>query len=175
MRGEDLSRRSRRTASLETPPRAWGRRIPSRRRHGSIRKHPHVRGEDQGQAATEVALIETPPRAWGRLKSAIIPGINQRNTPTCVGKTYSRTPLRHAERKHPHVRGEDYRPFDTTHLKEETPPRAWGRQSQCRLERVSFRNTPTCVGKTQAPSRHHAVLQKHPHVRGEDYEMQDLS
>ena len=168
MRGEDLSRRSRRTASLETPPRAWGRRIPSRRRHGSIRKHPHVRGEDQGQAATEVALIETPPRAWGRLKSAIIPGINQRNTPTCVGKTYSRTPLRHAERKHPHVRGEDYRPFDTTHLKEETPPRAWGRLSSGLHCKAREGNTPTCVGKTTAPMTTIMRGEKHPHVRGED-------
>ena len=168
MRGEDLSRRSRRTASLETPPRAWGRRIPSRRRHGSIRKHPHVRGEDQGQAATEVALIETPPRAWGRLKSAIIPGINQRNTPTCVGKTPPVINPKANVRKHPHVRGEDRLPLKVREIFLETPPRAWGRQSQCRLERVSFRNTPTCVGKTNLHLASPDNGQKHPHVRGED-------
>ena len=70
----------------------------------------------------------------------------------------------------------------------ETPPRAWGRRYGSELERTISRNTPTCVGKTKAPTTTEArfrntptcvgktgsvydmrkINQKHPHVRGED-------
>lgn len=71
---------------LETPPRAWGRRIsPSVARSvcgntptcvgkttmsidaaSKHQKHPHVRGEDYRIETENLAASETPPRAWGR-------------------------------------------------------------------------------------------------------------
>ena len=91
---------------------------------------------------------ETPPRAWGRLS---LPGVNKkpyRNTPTCVGKTQVPRRCMTPEEKHPHVRGEDTKARANADLKEETPPRAWGRPSKDRA--VAARK------------------EKHPHVRGED-------
>ena len=92
---------------LETPPRAWGRRIsPSvarsvcgntptcvgktcaREVQNSIReKHPHVRGEDSSLWLSCSVSAETPPRAWGRQYVCTKEGKENRNTPTCVGKT----------------------------------------------------------------------------------------
>ena len=70
------------------------------------------------------------------------------NTPTCVGKTanYLKGSLRRW--KHPHMRGEDEEPERTYTPAEETPPHAWGRRKPPLRNKVSGRNTPTCVGKT---------------------------
>ena len=51
---------------------------------------------------------------------------------------------------------------------EETPPRAWGRPSPEVAAATEARNTPTCVGKTRQPTLNAKLLEKHPHVRGED-------
>ncbi|SYC69743.1 Domain of uncharacterised function (DUF2825) [Klebsiella pneumoniae] len=70
-------------------------------------KHPHVRGEDPADQRGALATRETPPRAWGRRFRRKGAHINNRNTPTCVGKTDpDRLASGHKE-KHPHVRGED--------------------------------------------------------------------
>ncbi len=50
----------------------------------------------------------------------------------------------------------------------ETPPRAWGRRKPSCHTIFCARNTPTCVGKTQARKRAGYDKKKHPHVRGED-------
>ena len=113
--------------SVETPPRAWGRRdgvlsdtlaarnTPTcvgktpliRSSRIPIGKHPHVRGEDVKNELNSVGQQETPPRAWGRRESGMEGVLLPGNTPTCVGKTYARTRRRPAIQKHPHVRGED--------------------------------------------------------------------
>ena len=93
---------------------------------------------------------ETPPRAWGRLS---LPGVNKkpyRNTPTCVGKTASHSRIQAMMEKHPHVRGEDRWREGRRRRTWETPPRAWGRQEEGKKARAGTRNTPTCVGKTNA-------------------------
>ena len=110
--------------------------------------------------------LETPPHAWGRrsygqglrlargrLPLPCVPFINDRNTPTCVGKTFLllRTVLVH--QKHPHMRGEDTSGRLEAHPQEETPPHAWGRPTWWGLEAKLKRNTPTCVGKTSQKTR----------------------
>ena len=71
-------------------------------------------------------------------------------------------------KKHPHVRGEDPLPQSLYQSLWETPPRAWGRRQVARNWRVASGNTPTCVGKTMNLCHLLPLLQKHPHVRGED-------
>ena len=71
-------------------------------------KHPHVRGEDDTVNKVLQQPIETPPRAWGRHAKEDIEKLEDRNTPTCVGKTYAGGPVQFDREKHPHVRGEDF-------------------------------------------------------------------
>ena len=166
----------------ETPPRAWGRRTTARQklkhlgntptcvgktehRAGKIRwqwKHPHVRGEDNGGGWGDAVGAETPPRAWGRLMSIPNPYGVDRNTPTCVGKTFIMITSLRLDWKHPHVRGEDetgQRPCpDMT----ETPPRAWGRLHHDSRRDCMNRNTPTCVGKTASFHRRRTTSRETP-------------
>ena len=92
-RGEDLCDTPRRLQSIETPPRAWGRRLEREPKYkvsrntptgvGKTRfesdpdhragKHPHGRGEDQKLCGGMVSKSETPPRAWGRPVVVIVP------------------------------------------------------------------------------------------------------
>ena len=72
-------------------------------------------------------------------------------------------------RKHPHERGEDPQSLGTLGAYAETPPRAWGRQSERKVCRLQGRNTPTSVGKTLLSYRVTHTLWKHPHERGEDF------
>ena len=112
--------------------------------------------------------METPPRAWGRLYAGGRKQDLMRNTPTCVGKTSKRRPIRMGPWKHPHVRGEDVRVVEHNGEPWETPPRAWGRHAYIDIDLLPNRNTPTCVGKTRKGLRWPPMRQKHPHVRGED-------
>ena len=52
---------------------------------------------------------------------------DERNTPTCVGKTYRMGWVHEEIWKHPHVRGEDPVGEQEKNNVWETPPRAWGR------------------------------------------------
>ncbi len=127
VRGEDPLPQWRLVALWETPPRAWGRRIPLKRNNNGKRntptcvgktrwvmirpqlskKHPHVRGEDLPDGSVRKVNVETPPRAWGRRPSTVHRGAYLRNTPTCVGKTCTCRASKPCTQKHPHVRGED--------------------------------------------------------------------
>ena len=155
---------------METPPRAWGRRVsvqPMTQIKGNtptgvgktypptialscIQKHPHGRGEDTAEYRRTGECVETPPRAWGRLNihhpNEAYPG----NTPTGVGKTKACPRKPEPNRKHPHGRGEDPVKVPPVLGMKETPPRAWGRLSPLILSGKPFRNTPTGVGKTVA-------------------------
>ena len=70
---------------------------------------------------------ETPPRAWGRPPEQREAMDAYRNTPTCVGKTFTGVGFKLAGKKHPHVRGEDPAGPPAGRASLETPPRAWGR------------------------------------------------
>ncbi len=175
-------------AHEETPPRAWGRRhwrrtrndkagntptcvgktTRQRRRSRSKKKHPHVRGEDAALHSVGLNEWETPPRAWGRQHHRPSRKHIPRNTPTCVGKTSTAGSCPKCMGKHPHVRGEDASKWRSASAQGETPPRAWGRQTSMKAHIATWRNTPTCVGKTQGKNENSNRTQKHPHVRGED-------
>ena len=188
VRGEDAGSGLSCQKTLETPPRAWGRRIsPSVARSvcgntptcvgkttmsidaaSKHQKHPHVRGEDDAQYEVVPEERETPPRAWGRLAFARKLGFKAGNTPTCVGKTLKTVRFLGFRKKHPHVRGEDARHAHGRKTAAETPPRAWGRRQKEELSVSRVGNTPTCVGKTINLLQGSRATEKHPHVRGED-------
>ena len=127
-----------------------------------------MRGEDGQRWPRRAIGAETPPRAWGRQAKAMPVPEDDRNTPTCVGKTSSKNLERPKRRKHPHVRGEDGLGRQSQTCRAETPPRAWGRRRYSAQQHPFARNTPTCVGKTKTSKRGPSALKKHPHVRGED-------
>ena len=147
MRGEDAITSAHVPVWEETPPHAWGRlrlKCPdlasirntptcvgkTKRivRHDKvIWKHPHMRGEDSSRLQGKHCKAETPPHAWGRQRFSKQTGRKVRNTPTCVGKTAARAVVNRAVRKHPHMRGEDFRVFGNEEIVRETPPHAWGR------------------------------------------------
>ena len=176
------------TTSTETPPRAWGRPIPTPvsyqpRRNTptcvgktelscavdqACQKHPHVRGEDSGLHRGCGLRLETPPRAWGRRHQCRGDHQFVGNTPTCVGKTKQQWNHQALPQKHPHVRGEDLEYVDVNMRTGETPPRAWGRPEDPAVHAVRYGNTPTCVGKTPSCLPARGQRGKHPHVRGED-------
>src|SRR5690625_1224050 len=168
MRGEDCINLTDGAVNWETPPHAWGRlwrrcthdayggntptcvgkTYPEGRGFIHMVKHPHMRGEDFPRLSGLHHHVDTRPHAWGRLSLPSpllsIPG----NTPTCVGKTQAASEWRQPHEKHPHMRGEDNIPVNTDAVQLETPPHAWGRPCLCSSFFISFRNTPTCVGKT---------------------------
>ena len=159
-------------SAKETPPRAWGRRQGKARQILIIRntptsvgktwlvhskwnqswKHPHERGEDSMGLRRIVPWLETPPRAWGRpvVQQRVV--VLVRNTPTSVGKTHRELRSPASTWKHPHERGEDEAVRDLAEVREETPPRAWGRRGTYDANCSWQRNTPTSVGKTRPGS-----------------------
>ena len=132
------------------------------------KKHPHMRGEDDLSTQNVGDWGETPPHAWGRPMTAPRSLQGSGNTPTCVGKTNTFWQVWNAERKHPHMRGEDNIAMSFVLPQIETPPHAWGRHAKVSLERPKKGNTPTCVGKTEVSACTKASWWKHPHMRGED-------
>ena len=66
------------------------------------------------------------------------------------------------------MRGEDAKKREKAIKEEETPPHAWGRRVYSDHVAIIKRNTPTCVGKTFLAALVLYLLQKHPHMRGED-------
>ena len=126
-------------------------------------------GKTNSGPLDQVIPSETPPRAWGRRGRPQPTPLEQRNTPTCVGKTRCRSTMTSSPWKHPHVRGEDFTRINARPAIQETPPRAWGRRLVTGIWSISSRNTPTCVGKTWTGVSPAFAPWKHPHVRGEDF------
>ena len=167
-RGEDLVVGCCTHKVQETPPRAWGRQFAdwdaemlrgntptsvgkTKKDHQSREnsgKHPHERGEDRAADVCYCAAWETPPRAWGRRYPSMTVQGPFGNTPTSVGKTFTRGSRIVHTQKHPHERGEDS-PF-------------WSWLFGC------LGNTPTSVGKTLGRGAKGVMTRKHPHERGED-------
>jgi len=128
VRGEDKLRETSKTESIETPPRAWRRRVKMKGVNVMVRntstcvekticfrsaglftmKHLHVRGEDSSADTSGGMLAETPPRAWRRRHGPDRLLDLARNTSTCVEKTPCLLHGQRRSQKHLHVRGEDY-------------------------------------------------------------------
>ena len=65
-----------------------------------------------------------------------------------------------------HGEDEDFEPEEETEL--ETPPHAWGRLIWSDTSYTGNGNTPTCMGKTILKQTTTSMIQKHPHMHGED-------
>ena len=89
-------------------------------------------------------------------------------TPTCVGTTAGRSPVRTGNTVHPHVRGDNDAVPAVHRADRGTPPRAWGQRSRWRLRWRRGRYTPTCVGTTREVAKRPAGPSVHPHVRGDN-------
>ena len=147
----------------ETPPRAWGRPRLHRAMRWRDRNTPTGVGKTTARKHFSHQPPETPPRAWGRRWPALLALTTCGNTPTGVGKT-CRLMLWHRPRwKHPHGRGEDTGKASGRAVKEETPPRAWGRLAYRSHQRPIPGNTPTGVGKT--PIYCERAVIKTPYIR----------
>ncbi len=129
-------------------------------------------GEERKTNATTKRGKGTPPRVWGRVPEPKIPDTKDRDTPTCVGKSSCiSTPILRLE-GHPHVCGEERIEGEFACLERGTPPRVWGRVSFWPFLCPGFRDTPTCVGKSNAFHLSLQFYEGHPHVCGEEIPIQ---
>ncbi len=107
--GEEAGKSATEQSNLGTPPRVWGREhhhiLPSGgigdtptcvgKRYtimGAkllIEGHPHVCGEEKMYTTIKLDRQGTPPRVWGRANTVKRCIIDERDTPTCVGKSSS--------------------------------------------------------------------------------------
>ena len=131
-------------------------------------KHPHGCGEDSPASSSSTNGSETPPRVWGRRLPQARYGLQAGNTPTGVGKTSDRRRRLLGIQKHPHGCGEDKRRRTALTVRQETPPRVWGRLLAYAVPWIPRRNTPTGVGKTKPAGMASLFSKKHPHGCGED-------
>ena len=112
---------------IGSPPLAWGRarRVSARWRRpritptrvGKSRRcvpaaapmpdHPHSRGEEAKILRGGVMSAGSPPLAWGRARQRGLEDLQQRITPTRVGKSRPRPSGRGPGPDHPHSRGEE--------------------------------------------------------------------
>ena len=112
--------------------------------------HPHVRGEDSAADRSTAAAGDSPPRAWGGPRRPRRQRPRLGLTPTCVGRTRSRSCPTSPGTTHPHVRGEDTTTLDRSNYRSDSPPRAWGGLCDVCKGGVRWRLTPTCVGRTSS-------------------------
>ena len=132
------------------------------------RKHPHERGEEDGPQRPPLPRRETPPRTWGGELPRICIMCSFGNTPTNVGRSWTRARRTCTERKHPHERGEEHHFHHRGLNPWETPPRTWGGVHALANGLFHARNTPTNVGRRSASTGRNTRTKKHPHERGEE-------
>ena len=107
VRGENLLPAESAHRADGTSPRAWGKQISAaiaRTAHRNIptcvgktccqpnprtaqTEHPHVRGENSRLDFAAISAAGTSPRAWGKHVRDLSYIVEERNIPTCVGKT----------------------------------------------------------------------------------------
>jgi len=137
--------------------------------NGSRFGHPHVCGEE-GLFCLLVYLCKgTPPRVWGRVTEYGSNPDTQRDTPTCVGKSTRMANVTCNNKGHPHVCGEEDVKPRLELLSWGTPPRVWGRAMLYAVVYRQWRDTPTCVGKSNWRKTTQGSKGGHPHVCGEEY------
>ena len=174
MRGEDRASGSGVATSPGSPPHARGRRavvvawsrLPgitpacagktptTRRRSGLRRDHPRMRGEDVGTRRGGPSSSGSPPHARGRLSS--------------------RWTIRLLRMDHPRMRGEDLPQLSTGDHPSGSPPHARGRHMYNAPNKVVYRITPACAGKTWWRPVGRRRVGDHPRMRGEDRQVSDL-
>ena len=117
-----------------------------------------------------LAKAETPPLARGRHKGFNWERVPLRNTPACAGKTRTSDVTQRLKRKHPRLRGEDEASKPRIGDVPETPPLARGRLTIDQLFELREGNTPACAGKTRKAHTATPRCEKHPRLRGEDFD-----
>ena len=153
---------------METPPLTRGRPASGRSSKDSSKKHPRLRGEDLQRIKRSFPGQETPPLTRGRLRGNAHLGHRFRNTPAYAGKTTRTMPEVRTARKHPRLRGEDFRSQRKDSHKSETPPLTRGRRNVASLKSPLHGNTPAYAGKTGRGVTLPLQAGKHPRLRGED-------
>ena len=167
VRGEHRTRRTSRTGSSGSPPRAWGTPLSLPLSLSLVRFTPTCVGNTFSRQARLECLRGSPPRAWGT-HVPLGRAVNiVRFTPTCVGNTRSGSGSAKARSVHPHVRGEHCQRRYRRQLRCGSPPRAWGTHFPPGPRPLKGRFTPTCVGNTWLIAAAPAAHPVHPHVRGE--------
>ena len=112
-----------------------------------IRKHLHIRGENNVSAATPNAAKETPPHTWRKWLTSSLTLSKNGNTSTYVEKIRSLSQSLGGERKHLHIRGENFTCFLGLIKVLETPPHTWRKFEKGTGIAVKVRNTSTYVEK----------------------------
>ena len=85
-----------------------------------------------------------------------------------MGTTENAGSKRYIPTVHPHVRGDDVSVRAIISPLIGSPPRAWGRRRIRTCQAYVLRFTPTCVGTTCTESLRLRPATVHPHVRGDD-------
>mgnify|MGYP006286333997 CR=1 FL=1 len=149
-----------------TPTRV-GKPARGRRYRRVLPVHPHPRGEAATGFRYGWALNGSPPPAWGsRLGIGALP-VDDRFTPTRLGKPPRWCALTGRRSVHPHPRGEALALRVRVHGAIGSPPPAWGSRAEDETLGATFRFTPTRVGKPSPPLVAHSGGSVHPHPRGE--------
>ncbi len=113
-----------------------------------FQKHPHLRGENFHLPPLLLLLLETSPPTWGKRSDVRAVLVMGGNIPTYVGKTR-------------------FTNFESVIAMETSPP-TWGKPRRRDRERPRPGNIPTYVGKTEHQWNNRGVMEKHPHLRGEN-------
>ena len=164
----ELSRSTRRTASLRTIP-TWVGRTPRRLRIlPLLPDHPHVGGENPFSIMFIPNFYGPSPRGWGERGVVFVIDPGDRTIPTWVGRTLSCCFSVELISDHPHVGGENLFSLCSFFPCFGPSPRGWGElliDLRCRRVR---RTIPTWVGRTPARQRSPREKPDHPHVGGEN-------
>ena len=113
----------------------------------ALKDHPHMCGESGNAVTIQGFGSGSPPHVWGKPEDCCEQYRCQRITPTCVGKAPCRPPVCAYHRDHPHMCGESSKVCMSALGAIGSPPHVWGKRESLNDGTVSYRITPTCVGK----------------------------
>ena len=127
-----------------------------------------MRGEDAAAAEPGPEISGSPPHARGRRLTHLRKLVDERITPACAGKTWSRRSPRSSDTDHPRMRGEDLGRASGRVVDAGSPPHARGRPVGIHIDCDGSGITPACAGKTGLTSTTRLRGRDHPRMRGED-------
>ena len=160
-----------RSASGGSPPRVWGQPLDHGREPSGSRFTPTCVGTTVRASRFARPVPGSPPRVWGQPEGRSDKLAAGRFTPTCVGTTSASLPIGSGETVHPHVCGDNDLYGETFERDTGSPPRVWGQLPEPPQRPLVIRFTPTCVGTTVHYARQGAAGAVHPHVCGDNGEI----
>ena len=122
--------------------------------------------------ANSAAPCGSPPRAWGKQRSSQYKLLVYKVHPHVRGENCGETIWRDdAYGSPPRAWGKLKQELAASVVSLGSPPREWGKRA-CVMKALPIpRFTPTCVGKTSSHPSNNSLSSVHPHVRGENAEM----